>query len=162
MTRFDEIELKKDPEQPDQDDDLEVLRSAPRVRRFLASLVDISLFLALGVAMSPLLPKRASWARAFEVDLLVILSFAAFILLFSFHYFVFSWLVWGKTVGGAIFEVQVVREDGAPIDFPSATRRWLATLLTLATAGVGFVPILFPIARTLPDRLSSSVPVSVS
>lgn len=160
MTRFDEIDLEKNPEPSSLQDDLEILRSAPRIRRILSFLVDISLFFALGVAMSPLLPRRANLSQLVEKDPFVVVAFAAFILLFSYHYFVMSWLIWGKTVGGAIFEIQVVREDGAPLDFPSASRRWLAMLFSLATAGIGFIPLIFPHARTLPDRLSASVPVS--
>jgi uncharacterized RDD family membrane protein YckC len=126
--RFDEIELEPVPfdigpvEAP--------IRSAPRLRRLGALLIDLSLFAALALALSPLLPAAQNW--------IAITALAAFVLLVSYYYFVGTWMLWGKTIGGAIFDVRVVSDD-VTMSLRAATIRWSATLLSLLTAGIGFV-----------------------
>jgi len=159
MPRFDEVELRNDASNPDAPSPVGILQPAGRLKRLGTFAIDLSLFIALAIAMSPLLPQRATLGRTIETDLPAVLSFASFILLISYYYFVLCWVIWGKTVGGAILEVRVVTESAMPIDFPRASKRWLATMLSLAAAGMGFIPILFPLARTLPDRFSDSVPI---
>src|SRR6266568_4189927 len=97
--RFDELELEPVPliEEPIAVDDVS---TAPRFKRLLALLTDLSLFLALALALSPLLPP----AR----DAFAIASLAGFVVIVSYYYFVGTWLLLGKTIGGAIFDVRVV------------------------------------------------------
>ena len=140
--RFDEIELDGlapvIEEAPAGDD-------APRFRRLLALLTDLSLFAALTLALAPLLPPaREAFAMA---------SLAGFIVVISYYYFVGSWLLWGKTIGGAIFDVRVVSDAMTP---KSATLRWLGLYLSLFTAGIGFLFALLPSRRSLADRLSAT------
>ncbi|HEV2720590.1 MAG TPA: RDD family protein [Thermoanaerobaculia bacterium] len=101
------------------------LEPASRVRRFAALLIDLSLFAALGVALSPLLaPSMTPFAVA---------GLAGFVVLVSYYYFVGTWMLWGKTIGGAIFEVRVVRT----MSLREASLRWLAICLPLLAAAVG-------------------------
>lgn len=149
MQRFDEIELATVPvdvepavaeEMPPRSD------AAPRIRRLLALLVDLSLFAALALALSPLLPLATDW--------IAIASLAGFVVLLSFYYFVGSWMLWAKTIGGAIFDVRVVSDEGHPITFRDAAIRWGAVYLSLATAGIGFMLAALPWRKSLPDLLS--------
>lgn len=165
--KFDELELFKGPDEVLQGPrpvTTEVMEQppvaaavpAPRWRRTLAFATDASLFLALTLAMSPLLEIRPTFEATVRAEWPALLSFAAFILLLSFHYFVVSWAVWGRTVGGSIFDTRVASEDGSPIDFKSSARRWGWMLASIATCGLGFLIALLPGGRSLSDRMSQS------
>ena len=136
MPRFDEVELEAVPliETEPGDD------AAPRFKRLLALLADLSLFVALTLALSPLLPQPHTWMH--------LAALAGFVVMMSYYYFVGSWMLWGKTIGGTIFDVRVIANDGA-MSLRAATLRWLALYLSLATAGLG---LLF----LLPDRMSGT------
>jgi uncharacterized RDD family membrane protein YckC len=70
-------------------------------RRLAALLVDLSLFAALAMALSPLLPASMS---AISIG-----SLAGFLVILAFYYFAGTRALWGKTIGGAIFDVRVAR-----------------------------------------------------
>ena len=120
---------------------------APRWRRLLALFTDLSLFAALALALSPLLPNSYPWMQT--------AALAGFVVVLSYYYFVGSWLLWGKTIGGAIFDVRVVADGGA-MTLRDASARWAALYLSLLTCGLGFALAALPSRRSLPDRLSST------
>jgi uncharacterized RDD family membrane protein YckC len=167
--RFDEVELFKGPDEvPSGADTGEgqkvnpepgepVARiAASRSRRVLALATDASLFVALGLALSPLLDIRSTLAETLRAEPLAVAGFAAFLLLMSYYYFVGAWVVWGKTVGGSIFDTRVASATGHPIDVRSASIRWCALLLSLLTGGLGFVIAVLPGGRSLADLMSKS------
>ena len=53
------------------------------------------------------------------------------------------WKLRGSTIGGIVFDLQVVRQDGREIDWATAIVRALACFLSLAAAGLGFIWIAF-------------------
>jgi RDD family len=118
---------------------------APRWRRLLALFTDLSLFAALALALSPLLPSSFPWMQ--------VLSLAGFVVVVSYYYFVGSWLLWGKSIGGAIFDVRVVPAR-PPMALRHATLRWLGLYLSLATGGIGFLLAALPSRLSLADRIS--------
>ena len=128
------------------------LEHAPRFRRLLALLIDLSLFVALTLALSPLLPAKFKWSAA--------LGLAGFVLLISYYYFVGTWLLWGKTIGGTIFDVKVIASDQGVMAFRRASVRWTGVILSLLTGGLGFVLAAFPSRLSLADRLSGTRCVS--
>jgi len=153
MQRFDEIELQavpmiEDVGAPPPGEIVISTSDAPRFRRLLALLTDLSLFAALALALSPLLPATPTRVA--------IIALAGFVLVTSYYYFVGTWLLWGKTVGGAIFDVRIVSDDEEAMSLKAATVRWLALLLSLLTAGIGFAMAILPSRRSLPDRLSGT------
>ena len=77
-------------------------------------------------------------------------------LLISYYYFVGTWLLWGKTVGGAIFDVKVIASDRGVMAFRRASQRWAGVILSLLTAGLGFALAAFPSRLSLADRLSGT------
>jgi hypothetical protein len=85
--------------------------AAPRFRRLMALLTDLSLFAALALALSPLLPQPSSWMTTGAL--------AGFVVVLSYYYYVGTWMLWGKTIGGAIFDVRVVRDTRAGRDLPA-------------------------------------------
>ena len=151
--RFDEIELESVPlgieeEAPMAVASFEGHGAARRDKRLLALLTDLSLFAALVLALSPLLPEPPTWPH--------LSALAGFVVVLSYYYFVGTWMLWGKTIGGAIFDVRVIPEKGAAMHLRDASMRWAAIYLSLATAGLGFALAALPGRRSLPDRLSST------
>ena len=124
--------------------------TAPLGKRVLTALADFALFLALALVLTPLLPtfnweNWSAWT-----------SFGGFLLLVSFFYFVGSWLIWGKTVGGALFDVRIVGDDGEPATFEASAKRWVAMLASVLSGGAGFTPALLPSRKSMADRLSKT------
>lgn len=151
--RFDEVELETvavDPAVP-HDTAAAASTAAPRLSRLWALLTDLSLFAALAVGLSPLLPQSRNW--------IAIASLGGFVFVISFYYFVAMWLIWGRTIGGAIFDVRVV-SDASSMALKTATLRWAALYLSLLTGGLGFLLALLPSRRSLADRMSSTRVVS--
>ncbi|MGZ5444550.1 MAG: RDD family protein [Thermoanaerobaculia bacterium] len=146
--RFDEVELEAvSLGGIEEDVPVEVVPTgdAARWRRMLALLTDLSLFAALVLALSPVLPQPLTWKAASAL--------AGFVVVLSYYYFVGAWLLWGKTIGGAIFEVRVVAHEGA-MGLRDASMRWAAVYLSLALGGIGFMLAALPSRRSLPDRMS--------
>lgn len=163
--RFDEVELVRVPEQDERNPPAAEATSpsaatrslrAPLVNRALAFLTDVSLFVAIALAMSPLLPLRAGVVDTLREEPGTSLALLGFLLLISLHYCVLSWMIWGRTVGASIFDLRVVADDGGPVDGKSALRRWAGSLLCILTGGIGFLPALTSSRRSLADRLSST------
>lgn len=138
--RFDQVELETVPLVGDEVP-AKPSHAAPWLRRLLALLTDLSLFAALALALLPLLSEPGAWLPR--------LSLAGFVTVFSYYYFVGSWILWGKTVGGAIFDVRVASNQPGAISVRAASLRWAGLCLSLLTAGLAF---LF----RLPDRLSDT------
>ena len=120
--RFDEIELQAVPV-PAAPPSPPETRSTPRFRQFLALLTDLSLFAALALALSPLLPQRHGWPE--------LTALGGFVLVVSYYYFVGAWMLWGKTIGGAIFDVRVPLRT-----LREASVRWLMLLLMVAAVAI--------------------------
>jgi len=124
--RFDEVELEPVPF--DLPEPPPPTTRSPFFRRAAALLIDVSLFAALALALSPLLPAAMSWVA--------VAGLAGFVVLVSYYYFVGSWVLWGKTIGGTIFDVRV---SGA-MSLRSASVRWLVLcVVMLGAAGGVFV-----------------------
>ena len=150
--RFDEVELEAVPLVLDDEPAAPIPTTnatgdAARWRRLLALLTDLSLFAALTLALSPLLPQPLTWMPA--------AALAGFVVVLSYYYFVGTWLLWGKTIGGAIFDVRVIADDGA-MTLRDASLRWAAVYLALLTCGLGFAFAALPSRKSLPDRMSST------
>jgi len=120
--RFDEVELEpvtfdlSEPAPPP-------AAHASRFRRLAALLIDLSLFAAFTLALSPLLPPSIGW--------MTVAGLAGFVVLVSYYYFVGTWMLWGKTIGGAIFDVRVA---GA-MSFRNASLRWVALWAWIVASG---------------------------
>jgi uncharacterized RDD family membrane protein YckC len=90
--------------------------------RIAALLLDA---LLIGIVMA-LLHHR------FNLELLVLAAYGAVM-----------WKLRGSTIGGIVFDLQVVRLDGREIDWATAIVRALGCFLSLAAAGLGFIWIAF-------------------
>lgn len=61
----------------------------------------------------------------------------------EFIYFAYQWAVSGKTLGMAIFGIQIVTTQGAPITPRQAVLRTFGLGLTVVTLGIGFLGIVY-------------------
>jgi hypothetical protein len=125
--RFDEIELESVPLGIEEPPAAAVRSTTPWGKRFLALLTDLSLFAALVLGLSPLLPQPYAWPH--------LLALAGFVVVLSYYYFVGAWMLWGKTIGGAIFDVRVSTDS---LSLRDASVRWAAVYLTLLVIGLGW------------------------
>lgn len=150
MPRFDEIELHgREGSKPA--DRLEGPRLEPAgiLSRAVAFIIDLSLFVAAAIAMSPIIPPGHG-------SLPARLAIVGFLILVSLYYLGLGWMVWGKTIGAAIADVRVVSDDLGDVNVSQATRRWAGTILSLLTLGVGFLPGISGQRRTMADRMSGT------
>ena len=148
--RFDQLELE--PVTFDDVTEPAAEADAPRFKRLAALIIDLSLFAALALALSPLLPA--------SLNRLAIGALAGFVVVVSYYYFAGTWMLWGKTIGGAIFDVRVIAAHAAAMSLKAATLRWLGLYLSLATGGLGFMLAALPARRSLADRISRTRCVS--
>jgi uncharacterized RDD family membrane protein YckC len=102
-------------------------------------------------AVSAALPRAGFWIRvaALLLDALLvgfvthILHSSHLELLLLAAYGAVMWKLRGSTIGGIVFDLQVVRLDGRPIDWETAIVRALGCFLSLAVGGLGFFWIAF-------------------
>jgi uncharacterized RDD family membrane protein YckC/cytoskeletal protein CcmA (bactofilin family) len=72
------------------------------------------------------------------------------------------WKLRGSTVGGIVFDLQVVRLDGRDIDWETAIVRALGCFLSLAVVGLGFIWIAFDAGnQAWHDKIAGTVVVRV-
>ncbi|MGA2777696.1 MAG: RDD family protein [Steroidobacteraceae bacterium] len=72
------------------------------------------------------------------------------------------WKLRGSTVGGILFDLQVVRVDGREMDWPTAVIRALSCFLSLVVAGLGFFWIAFDADKQgWHDKIAGTVVVRV-
>ncbi|MBK1701741.1 RDD family protein [Thiococcus pfennigii] len=88
-------------------------------------------------------------------DPLARLILQGYLLLVSGLYFTYFWIRGGQTLGMRAWRLRVLREDGEPLRWRDAWVRFLASLLSLVPAGLGFAWILIDRERfAWHDRLS--------
>jgi len=88
----------------------------------------------------------------FDIELLLLAAYGALM-----------WKLRGATIGGIVFDLQVVRQDGQPIDWVTAIVRALSCFLSLAPAGLGFIWIAFDgDKQAWHDKIAGTVVVRTS
>ncbi len=118
------------------------------------------------------LPRAGFWIRmgALLLDL-VLVGFALSLLyhgargtlLILAVYAAIMWKVRGTTIGGIVFDLQVVRLDGRPIDWETAIVRALGCFLSLVILGLGFLWIAIdPERQAWHDKLAGTVVVRLA
>lgn len=129
-------------------------RPAHLLRRLGAILYDSLLWFAVlflaGLPL-PLIPEATRlepWARYATLVYLVLVSFL---------FFGWFWTHGGQTLGMRAWRLRVVADDGRPMSWKLAWRRFAWSLLSWLTAGLGFIWSLFDRERLAwHDRLSGT------
>jgi len=122
-------------------------------------------------AVTAVLPRAGFWIRmvALLLDALLVGLLMGF-LHHMFHlelvmlaiYGAVMWKLRGSTIGGIVFDLQVVRLDGRPIDWQTAIVRALGCFLSLFVVGLGFFWIAFDHQRQAwHDKIAGTVVVRV-
>ncbi len=87
--------------------------------------------------------------HVFDVELLLLAAYGAVM-----------WKLRGSTIGGIVFGLQVVRQDGRELDWGSAIVRALGCFLSLAAAGLGFMWIAFDLGKQAwHDKIAGTIVV---
>ena len=110
-------------------------RTATLSARVTASAADAACVLLL-TALAILGARFVTGESPSPAGLLWAAGFAVFL---SFFATVPALVLFGKTVGMALADLSARPESGGGLSAPVATRRWLGTLLTAATAGLALL-----------------------
>lgn len=122
--------------------------------RIAATLIDILILFALnGVLLYVYTHFFGVPVHVYEESLA--LRIPSFLLEMAFQVYFLGTA--GATPGKKIMGLQVVREDGSPLDFSKGFELYWAYLLTALTLGIGFLILLGdPQKRALQDRLTKT------
>jgi len=138
--------------------------AAPPVARLLAAVVDLAILGGLDLAVLYLTLQLAGLA-SHEVGMLPIVPFAAFLMILDGGYLIAFTTTVGQTPGKMTAGIRVVA-DGADGTIPAvgqAAVRALVSLVTLGTAGLGFLPgLVSHDRRALHDRLAGTRVIRLS
>jgi uncharacterized RDD family membrane protein YckC len=134
---------------------------AGAVSRLLAFGADVGAswgLYALGQALANLAVKLVT-GHSYNLSNHQILALVT-LSIWEFFYFAYQWAVSGKTLGMAIFGLQVVTAQGGPITVRQAIVRTFALGLCLLTLGIAFLGIIFQRERrALNDFLAGTAVV---
>lgn len=83
--------------------------------------------------------------------------YPAYLLLVSLIFFAWFWCHGGQTLGMRAWKIQLVTNDGEPVEWHAATIRFLSAILSWACCGLGFLWSLLDRDRLCwHDKLSST------
>jgi uncharacterized RDD family membrane protein YckC len=122
-------------------------------RRLSAVLIDIALMGTIDVAVMYFTLRIAGLTPA-ELGVLPRVPLGAFYLLLNLGYVVVFTGTVGQTLGKMATGIAVAPEDGSRIDLARSAVRAVGCLITVASAGLGFIPALVGDERALHDRLA--------
>lgn len=126
----------------------------PVARRIAAALIDLSILLAIDLAVVYFTLRMASLTMD-DWRLLPPVPMLAFLAILKLAYFCAFTSAGGQTIGKMAARIQVVADDDTPLDPARATRRVLAAAVSTLAFGLGFIPALIgPDRRPLHDRLA--------
>jgi len=85
------------------------------------------------------------------------LVYKIYLFLLTYLYFVWQWCFGGKTLGMRSWQIKVINEAGIKPNLRQATKRFLASTLSLILLGSGFLWAIFDKnKKTLHDHLSKT------
>jgi uncharacterized RDD family membrane protein YckC len=130
-------------------------------RRLLAAAIDVLILAAidLGVVYFTL---AIAGVTIGELGMLPPIPFVAFLLIVDGGYVIAFTVASGQTIGKMAMRIQVVRDDNQRLTLTDAMLRAAGCAVSLATAGLGYVPaFLSADRRALQDRLAGTRVVEV-
>jgi len=129
-------------------------RNAGLGRRLLAMLYDSFLVIALFFVVSiPFVVQVGE--QTLNHNPLVHALYQLVLLLSAFLFFGWFWTHGGQTLGMRAWRLRTIKSDGSPMDWPASVLRSVASIISFACFGLGFVWILIdPEHLAWHDRLS--------
>ena len=125
-------------------------------RRITAAVVDLVILLAIDAVVVYFTFQIAGLAFS-DWQSVPIVPLALFLLLVKGSYFSVFTALGGQTVGKMAMGIRVVAENDREVEPSRAVQRTLAALASVATAGIGFAPVLFAgDRRALHDRVAGT------
>jgi uncharacterized RDD family membrane protein YckC len=155
-------EKQERPEQPADTvrDRSEQLHAAGRGARVIATIVDVVL-LAIIDAVVIYLTLAMSGLATSEAVRLPWLPLAGFLLILNGGYLVAFIAASGQTIGKMLAGIRVIGDDGERVDIGGAVLRAAGCVLSLLSAGLGYLPAFVTAdGRALQDRMSGTRVVS--
>ena len=136
------------------------LRAAGRTARLMATLMD-GLLLAVIDAAVIYLTLALAGLQAAEIGRLPLLPLAGFFLILNGGYLIAFVAASGQTIGKMAAGIRVIGDDGQRVDIGGAVLRATGCVLSLLTAGLGYLPAFVSAdGRALQDRMSGTRVVS--
>ncbi|MEW5981559.1 MAG: RDD family protein [Acidobacteriota bacterium] len=129
-------------------------------RRLLAAGADLALLAGIDAAVL-YFTLRVCELEVSQLAVLPPVPMAAFFAILNGGYLVLFTGMFGQTLGKMMAGIEVVAQDLAPIDLERALYRVIVSLLSLLTAGLGFLPALVGEGRSLHDRIAHTRVVAV-
>jgi uncharacterized RDD family membrane protein YckC len=138
------------------------LTESVTTRRLSALVLDHVILIGIDVVVLYLTVRIAGF-QFNEVGLLPPLPLVFFLGLLKMSYFSVFTASGGQTIGKMAFRIRVVSQEMVAVDSASALRRTTASVLTLFTLGLAYIPVLLGSAgrRSLHDYLAKTRVVSV-
>lgn len=129
---------------------------SPAIRRLGALLLDLLLFGGIDLAVV-YLTLRIVGLRADEIGVLPVWPMLVFLGFMQLAYAAVFTALGGQTIGKMAMHIRVVAVDDRPLSWGAAVRRTLASLVSVVTAGLGYLPgLIGRDRRALHDRLAGS------
>jgi len=148
--------------------------------RLAAALIDVSilivsiyiLYCVISQSLFWIFPDvRSLFARLMDISggapisggmIWVIATILLGMLLCSTIYCVAMWATLGQTVGKMSIGIKIIRTDSSPLDARAAFVRFLGSLLSTASLGIGFIMIAFDSRKQgLHDRIADTYVVKL-
>lgn len=77
-------------------------------------------------------------------------------------YYIASWATTGQTVGKMSMSIKIIRTDSSPLDLRCAVIRFLGSILTISSLGIGFIILAFDSRKqSLHDRIADTYVVKL-
>jgi uncharacterized RDD family membrane protein YckC len=136
------------------------VRAAGALARLIAMLIDLTVLGSINAAVLYLTLGIAGLAVD-HVTRVPPIPFVAFLLILNGGYLIGFTAASGQTIGKMATGIRVIGDDGQRIDVAGAVLRAAGCLLTLLTAGLGYLPAFFSSeGRAVQDRVAGTRVVS--
>jgi uncharacterized RDD family membrane protein YckC len=130
--------------------------ASPGILRRVAAIFYDSLLVAAVLAIASILPLLANGGEPIAAPPARLL-FQLYLLLVWFLYFGWHWTHGGQTLGMRAWRLKLLGEDGLPLAWHAALKRFLAAFIALLPLGIGLLwGLLDPHRRAWHDRLSGT------
>jgi uncharacterized RDD family membrane protein YckC len=136
------------------------VRAAGAIARLIAMLIDVAVLGSIDAAVLYFTLAIAG-LTVDQITQLPVIPLAAFLVILDGGYLIGFTAASGQTIGKMATSIRVISDDGRRVDPAGAVLRAGGCLLTLLTAGLGYLPAFFSLeGRAVQDRVAGTRVVS--